>query len=174
VATGDLPPGLTQEDNVDIGDGGLWTRRVGMTLIAVFGALGLLNVFGQAPSEIRVQAAKADLKVHAPTDLRGGLLWQARVEVRAHTDLEQPKLVLSPGWLEQMTLNSTEPQPMSEATRDGRIVLTYDKLSANEKLTVWLQYQANPVNLGQQDMDVELDDLSRPVARVNRTVMVWP
>ena len=55
------------------------------------------------------------------------------------------------GWLEGLTINSTEPQPSNEVTRDGRIVLGFDSLNAGERLTFWIQYQVNPTTVGHRD-----------------------
>jgi hypothetical protein len=73
-----------------------------------------------------------------------------------------------------MQFNTLEPQPMSEAGRDGRLVLSYDSLDAGDRLVVWMQFQVNPVNVGHRSYDVELDDADRPVARVERTITVLP
>lgn len=62
------------------------------------------------------------------------------------------------GWLEGLTINSTEPQPSNEVMRDGRIVLGFDSLNAGERLTFWTQYQVNPTTVAHRDQGVELDD----------------
>lgn len=55
------------------------------------------------------------------------------------------------GWLEGLTINSTEPQPSNEVMRDGRIVLGFDSLNAGERLTFWTQYQVNPTTVAHRD-----------------------
>jgi len=116
----------------------------------------------------------ADLRVRAPTRLRSGLIFQARFDVVAHRQLSQPKLVLDSGWVEGITINTTEPSAMSEATRNGRVVLSFDTLDAGERLTFWIQSQVNPTTVGRRRWGVELDDRSVPIARIQRTAFVFP
>ena len=71
-------------------------------------------------------------------------------------------------------MNSTEPDPMSEATRDGRVVLSYDALDAGDTLTVWMQFEVNPTNRGRHGYGVELDDAEQRVARIDRRITIFP
>jgi hypothetical protein len=174
MADGELPGSLDRGRCLEIGARGLWGRRAFLAVVLVFIALGLANVFGQRSTTQEALAGQAQLRLRAPTRLRGGLLWQARFDITARTALKQPKLVLDRGWFDGMTLNTSVPQAQSESIRDGRVVLSYDQLAAGERLTVWLEFQVNPTNVGRQSQDVELDDLSRPVARLRRTVTVFP
>ena len=98
-----------------------WIRRALLGLLAVVCILGLLDVFGQRPSESRAAAAEAELEVQAPDAIRGGLLYQARFTVRALQELKDAQLVLSPGWADGITINTVEPSPVGEASRDGRL-----------------------------------------------------
>ena len=70
------------------------------------------------------------MEVRGPTRVRGGLLFQERITVRAVQDIGTPRVVLSPGWADGLQINTIEPQPGSESSRDGRIVLSYDTLKA--------------------------------------------
>jgi hypothetical protein len=58
------------------------------------------------------------------------LVFQLRVEVMAHRSLGQPQVVMSRGWWEEMSVNSVEPQPSSESTSNGAVVLSYDELQS--------------------------------------------
>ena len=44
--------------------------------------------------------------------------------------------MLDDGWLEGMQISSIEPQPTSESSRDGRVVLSYGRLRAGQRLVV--------------------------------------
>jgi hypothetical protein len=112
--------------------------------------------------------------VDGPERLRGGLLYQVRVDVEARTDLKEPQLVLSPGWWEQMTENSINPEPLDSSASNGRVTLSYQPLHPGQKLTVWLQFQVNPINLASRDANVLLTDGSTPVALVKHSLTVLP
>jgi hypothetical protein len=114
------------------------------------------------------------LSVTAPTAVRGGLFFQSRVDVTARRAIAHPRLVLDEGWVEGMQFNSTEPAPVSEANRDGRVVLTYDALDVGERLVVWMQFEVNPTNVGHRPYGLELDDAETPIAAVHRWITVFP
>jgi hypothetical protein len=149
-------------------------RWVWMSLFAAISIAALIGFFGQRLSESAAVAPAATLRLSAPKVVRGGLFFQSRVDIRVRQTIAHPRIVLANGWLEQMQFNTLEPQPMSEAGRDGRVVLSYDSLDAGDRLVVWMQFQVNPVNVGHRSYDVELDDAEHPVARVERTITVLP
>jgi hypothetical protein len=151
-----------------------WTRRVLLTLLALVLALGAVNVFGQRPSKSTASMPAGSLELYAPTKLRGGVFWMARFHVRAQREIEHATLVLDPGWLEQMHLNTLEPAPIGEASRDGRIALDYGRVPAGRSLLVFMQFQVNPTNVGRHSHDVELHDGETPLARIDRTVTLFP
>ncbi|MEA2254705.1 MAG: hypothetical protein QOG35_750 [Solirubrobacteraceae bacterium] len=156
------------------GDAGLWMRRTLVALLALAGLLGLLDVFGQGTSETAAAGPAATLRVSAPRALRGGLFFQSRVEIRALRAIDHPRLVLDEGWLEGMQFNSAEPAPVSEASRDGRVVFSYDGLAAGDRLVVWMPFEVNPTNVGTRSYGIELDDAEQPLARVRRDITVFP
>jgi hypothetical protein len=149
-------------------------RRVLLALVAVLPVLALLNVFGQDPSSSAANSPAALLKVTAPHALRGGLIFQVRVDITAHVTLKQPQLVMSRGWWQEMSVNSIEPQPSTESTSNGAVVLTYDKLEAGQSLAVWLYFQVNPTNLGAHQENIALYDGQTPLTRIRRSVTVFP
>jgi hypothetical protein len=151
-----------------------WTRRVLLGLLAVVLVLGVANLFGQQPSTSTASAPAATFDVYAPTSLRGGLFWMARFRVRAHREIEHATLVLDPGWLEQMHLNTVEPAPIGEASRDGRIALDFGRVPAGQSLLVFMQFQVNPTNVGRHSHDVELYEGETLLARIDRTVTILP
>jgi hypothetical protein len=153
---------------------GLWTRRVVLALFAVFVLLALFDRFGQQPSTAVAGGPAAIMRVSAPESVRGGLLYQVRVEIRARRTVRYPRLLLDHGWLEGMQVNSIEPNPASEASRDGRLVLSYDQLNSGDLLVIWMQFQVDPTYVGHRPADVELDDERTPVARVERSLTIYP
>jgi hypothetical protein len=153
---------------------GLWTRRAVLAIFAVVALLGLLDVFGQGTTPTMAGTPAAVLRVTAPRAVRGGLFFQSRVEIRARRDIAHPRLVLDEGWIEGMQVNSIEPNPVGEASRDGRLVLSYDALDAGERLVVWLEFEVNPTNTGRRSYGLELDDADTKIAAIHRNITVFP
>jgi hypothetical protein len=153
---------------------GLRTRWVVMTVFAVIAGLALIGVFGQRQSESTALAEAATVRLAAPKVVRGGLYFQSRLDIRALRAIEHPRLVLDEGWMEGMQINSSVPTPVGEASRNGRVVLSYDGLDRGDTLVVWLQFQVNPTNVGHRSYDVELDDSDAPIAHLRRDITILP
>jgi len=149
-------------------------RRALLTLIGAGVLVAATGAIGQPTGTWRAAGAAARLQVELPDTLRGGLLWRARIVVRATRAIGHPRIILGPGFAEGMQLNTIQPAPVSEAGRGPRIVLTYAGLKAGEELVVYLQLQANPTTVGAQDTSVELDDQADPIVRIAHTTTVLP
>jgi hypothetical protein len=153
---------------------GMWIRRAVMTVLALVVLLALVNRFGQRPTRSMTRSPTATLRLTAPETVRGGLFFESRVEIRAARAIDHPRLVLDDGWIEGMQVNSIEPAPVGEASRYGRVVLSYDTLQPGDVLRVWLQFEVNPTNVGRRSYALALDDAERPVARLARDITVLP
>jgi hypothetical protein len=151
-----------------------WTRRVLLGLLGLVLLLGVLNVFGQQPSTSTAAVPAGTLEVYAPDMLRGGVFWMARFHVRARREIQHATLVLDPGWLEQMHLNTLEPAPIGEASRDGRIAFDFGRVPAGRSLLVFMQFQVNPTNVGRHSHDVDLYEGETHLAHIDRTVAILP
>jgi hypothetical protein len=149
-------------------------RRIAVSILLVFLALGLFNLFGQHPSATTAEAATANLEVYAPERVRGGLYYEARFRVDAIRELQEATLVLDPGWAEGITINTVEPSPVSEASRDGRLVFELGRIPAGQKHVFFLQLQVHPTNVGHRSQDVQLYDGDELLATVDRSVTVFP
>jgi hypothetical protein len=170
------PAGLTLERHRDLQGRArqVWYRRGLILVLVAIVVLALANFFGQHPATSHASGPAASLELQAPTRVRGGLMFQGRFTLVARQDLKTPKLILSPGWFEQMTVNGLEPQPSTQTTRNGDVVLTFDSLQAGQKLIFWAYFQVNPTNIGRRSQDVELDDGNTPLLRMNRKVTIFP
>ncbi len=170
------PDGLSLERNRDLHgrSGHVWYRRALLCVIAVLPILALLNVFGQHPTTTSAHTLAADLVVTAPARLRSGLIFQVRVKVTAHQDIQKPQLVFDPGWWESMSENSMAPNPSTQTNENGRIVLSLNKLAAGHNLIAWLYFQVNPTNVGERREDVELDGGSTRITYVHRSLTIFP
>lgn len=171
----DLPDRLTLRANRDASEVyELGLRRVFFALVAIVLALGALNMFGQSPTGSRVAGPSAVLDVSAPVDVRGGLYFQGRYRIEAREEIEKATLVLDEGWLESMHINTIEPSPVGESSRDGDLALDFGHVAAGDSITVYLQFQVNPNNLGVRSQDVRLYDDTELLAEADRTVTIWP
>jgi hypothetical protein len=137
-------------------------------------ALALLNVFGQRPENQVVSGEAAELEVYSPTKVRSGIYFMSRFTIRPEREIENATLVLDPGWLEGMTLNTVEPSPVGEANRDGRVAFELGRIPAGEKYVFFLHFQVNPTNVGRRSQDVDLLDGEQPLVHVDRTITVYP
>ncbi|MFL5964509.1 MAG: hypothetical protein ACJ757_16640 [Gaiellaceae bacterium] len=153
----------------------LWPRWTILGLITVVCALGLLNVFGQRPSTASADTPAGKLTVYAPTKLRGGLLFSARFHITARRELKNATLVLDPGWAEGMSINTIEPSPLGEGSRNGRLALQLGHVPAGESYILFMQFQVNPTNIAwHRPQNVELDDGDAKVLTVQRDVVIYP
>lgn len=172
-----LPEGLSHDRDLEMRGRAapLWIRRGVIVALLAFLALGLAGVFGQESSVTTVRAPAAEVRLDAPARLRGGLLSQGRIRVTAVSRIARPRIVLGTGWSEGITINTVSPSPAAESVDDrGRWVLAYDELPAGGTLTVRLETQVNPTTTGRRDQGVEVRDGAATVARVARTVTIFP
>lgn len=151
-----------------------WVRRSLLGLVAAVSLLALLNLFGQWPSTETVAASAATLEVRSPKAVRGGLLFQARFTVRARRELKAATLVLGRGWLEGLTVNTIEPSPLNEASRDGRLSLELGHIPEGEKYVLYIQYQVNPTTVGSHTQTVALEDGDVRILTHEKTLRVYP
>lgn len=171
----DTPDYLSLARNRDrAGRHELWFRRILVALVSILVLAGLLNVFGQRPATSEAGTAAAKLKVYAPERVRSGLYFEARFTINARQELKNAMLVLDPGWLEGMTLNTVEPSPLGEASRNGKLVLTLGHVRAGSVLILFLQFQVNPTNVGHRSQNVALYDGGTFLTSVDRAVTIFP
>jgi hypothetical protein len=152
----------------------LIARWTVLGLLAAIVLVALSGTLGQNARETTAVGEAAELEVSAPAHIRGGLFFQARFTVDAREPIENATLVLGPGWLENMHINTIEPAPLKEASRDGDLALSFGPLAAGDRLVVYMQFQVNPTNVGRRSADVGLYDGEAPIASVDRTVTIFP
>ena len=171
----DTPQFLTLSGNRDRTERvELVLRRAFFTLVFLFILSGLLNVFGQRPTNTLAAGTAADLHVFAPSSLRGGLYYEGRLTIDAKQEIEKATIVLDSGWTEQMQINTIEPSPVGESSRDGKLTLDFGHVPAGQKLVAWMQFQVNPTNVGHRSQDVTLYDDTTFIAEADRSVTVFP
>jgi hypothetical protein len=152
----------------------IWYRRGAIGVLTLFLALGLLNVFGQRPHGTTLDSAAASLELYAPTHVRGGLIYEARFTISAHRDVKSAVLQLSPGWNEGQTMNTIEPSPLGQASRNGDLLLTLGHIPVGQKYRLFIQFQVNPTNVGRRTADVTLYDGGTKLAHIHRMLTFFP
>jgi hypothetical protein len=153
---------------------GVWVRRAILTLLLLFVLTGAAGLYGQEAHVSKAAGPAATLSVSAPTALRGGLMFMGLFDVTARATVKKPTLVLAPGWLDDVTVNTIEPSPLEETSRNRHLELTFAKLEKGDHLRVWMGFQVNPTAIGSGDQDVILRDGSTPLMHVRRTVRIYP
>jgi hypothetical protein len=155
--------------------GGQWLRRAFLSLLFVFIVAALANVFGQAAATDSASGAAGSLTVKAPSRVRGGLTYQGEFVIGAKEALGAPTLVLDRGWVDQTTVNTVQPEPVgSTSDAAGDLKLRFAPMAPGRTLVVYVEFQANPINVGSHDADVSLYDGDTPVASIPRTQLDFP
>ncbi len=149
-------------------------RWIVLSLLGLLCLAGLLNVFGQRPATMTTQGGGARLELYSPERLRSGLYYETRFTVHADRDIKDATLVLGSGWLEGMTVNTIEPSPVGEASRDGDLALELGHIPAGAKHVLYVQSQVNPTNLGHRAADVDLYDGDTRLVHIDRSLTVFP
>jgi hypothetical protein len=170
------PAGLTLEQHRDLegSERRPWSRRLALTALALFCMAALLNAYGQAPDVDTVRGSGVELEIKAPERVRGGIYFEIRFEIRAERELEEARLVLGSGWFEGITVNTVEPAPLGEASRNGDVAFQLGRVPPGERYVLWLQAQVNPTTVGRRDVTVELFDGESRIAAHERRFTVLP
>jgi len=152
----------------------LWWSRGRVLILCLIPLLALVNFFGQRPSDASVSSGAARLALHAPSRLRGGDIFEARFHISANEDLRGATLVLDPGWLEGLTMNTVEPAPVDETSSSGRLHLKLGDIAAGDTYVLTIQLQVNPTTVGRRSQDVRLISGGRELVKLERTLTVFP
>jgi hypothetical protein len=152
----------------------IWYRHAIVLVLAAFLVLGLLNVFGQAQTSVDAGTAAASLELAAPSSVRGGLLYTVRFTITAKRDVKNAVLELSPGWAEGQQINTIEPSPLGQASRNGDLLFTLGHIPAGQKYVLYMGFQTNPTNVGFHSADVALYDGGSRIVYLDRTLTVYP
>jgi hypothetical protein len=172
----DLPERLVLKRHRDLegAQRNVWWRHGILAIVAVVCALGLANVFGQRPVTRTAQAPAAKLELYAPERVRGGLLFTARFHISALRELKKATLILDPGWAEGMAINTIEPSPVGEASKNGKLSFDLGHIPAGSSYILFMQFQVNPTNVGRRSQNVELADGDTRIASIQRKVTIFP
>jgi hypothetical protein len=151
-----------------------WVRRALLGLLVLLVLAALLNAFGQRPHTSTGSSGVATLSVYAPIHARSGVIYAARFRIHAVQDLKDAQLVLDPGWANGYTVNGAAPQPLTEGSRNGKLVFGFGHVPAGTSYVFFLSLQINPTNIGRHRQNVELDDGSTKLLTIHRTITIFP
>jgi hypothetical protein len=74
-----------------------------------------------------------------------------------------------------MAINTIEPSPVGEASRDGKLSLDLGHIRAGRSYVLYMQFQANATNLAwRRPAGVTLLDGSTQLLHIGRNVTVYP
>jgi hypothetical protein len=152
----------------------IWVRRAFLALLTLLLLAAVLNAFGQRPETTTAAVSAAKLSVYAPERARSGVIYAARFRIDARAEIRNARLVLWPGWAEQYTVNGQTPQPVEQASDNGKLSFTFGHVPAGRHLTFWLSLQVNPTNVGSRPQKVQLYDDETLLLTVNRDITVFP
>ena len=173
----DVPEGIALDRHRDLNGPG-FNRPVRYVLLSLVGAvivLGLFNAFGQRPTGTTAHAAAASLELYVPSRVRGGVFYEARFTIDAHRDLGRAILELSPGWNEGMQMNTIEPVPFGQSSRNGDLLFTLGHVPAGHIYRLFLEFQVNATNVAwHRRADVTLYDGGTRLLTIHHTVTVFP
>jgi hypothetical protein len=161
----DLPQGIDLSRHRDF-EGkalGQWLRHGFLLLLTIFVVAALLNAFGAKPQTEEAGSAAATLKITAPERVRGGLLYQARLQIHANEAIGAPTLV-----------NTIQPEPAATTTDPKHLKLRYPPLPPGRTLAVYISLQANPNDVGTHNAGVALYDAGEEIATIERTQVNFP
>lgn len=154
---------------------GVWIRRAAMCLLGAVVVVALANVVGQRATTAHAASSQAELAVRAPTAVRPGLLFQAKISITAKRLLPGAKLVLSSGWIDGLTLNTAEPSASTEKSGpDGSLVFDLGTMQPGQTWVEYMEYQVNPTSLSRRTQVVTLLSNTQPVVTLQRTMTIVP
>jgi hypothetical protein len=172
----DIPDAIVLKRDLELQGRGwdIWVRRALVGLFAAFSIAALLNVFGQKAETATASGPGAELRLTAPTSVRGGLLWQARFEIDAVREIKDARLVLNEAWASGQTINTMVPSPISEASDDGKLSFDLGHVRAGRRYILFMDFQTNPTTFGTRSRTTTLYDGTTRLLSIDQSVTIYP
>jgi hypothetical protein len=153
----------------------LWLRRAGVTVLTAVPVIALFNLVGQRATTTTRSTPAVIVAVHAPSQVRSGLLFQAKITITARRSLPDVTLALGNGWFDGLTLNTNEPSAVSETnTADGGVALSLGSLKPYQPYVQYLEFQVNPTSSGSRPQSVEVTSAGVELVHIDHTMRVVP
>jgi len=137
-------------------------------------ALGLSGWVGKPWPERSLALGEAELAVEMPEVISTGDLYEARIHVRARSDIGKLQIGLAPGLWKEITVNSTLPGADAEVFADGYFRYEFAALKQGEAFLFKIDAQVNPRFFGALAGDIRVYDDGRLLATSPRALRVMP
>ena len=137
-------------------------------------AWGVSGFAGGRDVDVTQTGPAATLRVHAPSVIRTGEIFESRIEVRAHRPIDKLVVAVTPALWRNMTLNSMTPTPGDETFGDDLFRFSYGKVEAGARFEVKLDLQINPALHGENAGRVAIYDGEQRLADVGVATRVLP
>ena len=147
-----------------------------MCLLAAVPVVALCNVVGQRATTAHASSPAANLVVRSPSAIRPGDIYQAKITVTAvGAALPQAQLVLGSGWIDGLTMNTTQPTPTNESSGpNGSLVFDIGTVQPGQPYVEYLEFQVNPTSISRRSQVVTVLSNKTPVVSLNRTMTIIP
>jgi len=83
--------------------------------------------------------------------------------------------VLDPGWAEGIGINTIEPSPLGQASKNGRLSFDLGHIPKGGQFILFMQFQVNATNVAwRRAQNVELDDGAKRILVIHHQVTIYP
>jgi hypothetical protein len=153
----------------------LLMRRAGVTLLAAVPVIALFNLLGQRATTTSRSTPAVTVAVHAPSRVRAGLLFQAKITIVAQRTLPKVTLNLGNGWIDGITMNTDEPGGTTEtSTADGGLSLSLGTIQADQPFVQYFEFQVNPTSWGSRSQPLSVSSNNVQLVRIDHSMTVIP
>ena len=170
-----FPDGLTKKHGNPRGRPADRLQLLPLVVLVAIGGIGLSGLLGGgAAGTTETAKGVTQISVETPTILRSGEYFERRIEVTADAPIVDLSIAVSEDLLEGVTVNSTAPEPESQAFEDGSYVFSFGAFDAGQRLVFQSQLQTNPSAIGVTEGEVIVRDGDTELARLPLRITVLP
>ena len=150
------------------------SRRVGLTAVALFVVVGLVNFLGVWVRTARASSDGVTLEVSYAAVTRSGLETPWTAVVRSADGFDGPiTIATSAAYFERFDFNQWYPEPSSTTVRDDVLLLSFEPPAGGRELTVRFDGRASPsFGLGSRATTALETDGLPPLSVEYRTVVM--
>ena len=98
-------------------------------------------------------------------------MYAARFRIDARQEVKDARVVLDAGWADGYTVNGQAPQPLTQASADGKLSFGFGHIPAGRHLTFFLSLQVNPTNVVALGAVIDGD---QHLVTIHRTITIFP